>query len=194
MPSSRIVRLGEIAHILNGVPDTKEMKEKKNSITYKFVQPNHLGVYNDIQSLSEITRSSPIDNDYFIQKDDILMKRLNPDIVVLIKENMPRTTFSSNLFVIRAYAGYYPAYVACLLEYQGISFLSSNITGTVSAIKSVSGRSIAALNVPVVEYEKQKIIGELWLLSKMRRKLLEDLIREDRLLVTAVINRIGNIR
>lgn len=188
----RKVKLEKIANILNGVPDAR-LSGKANTtgvITYNFIQPNHLGIFNDIHSTSEIKRYTSVDDSYFVRKNDILLKRLNPDIATLIIEDMSNTVFSSNLFVIRVFKDYYPAYIACLLENQGMIWLNSNIVGSVAAIKSISAKSLAALDIPAIDYDQQKAIGQMWLLYKKRKKLLENMIEEDQRLMAAVINSI----
>jgi restriction endonuclease S subunit len=182
------VKLGDIADILNGLPDAKqlELAENAGATTYSFIQPNHLGIFNDIQDALEIKRQTPVDDSYLIRRNDILLKRLNPDMATLINEDVSNTTFSSNLFVIRVINDYYPAYIACMLENQGISWLNSNIVGSLAAIKSISIKALAELKVPAIEQEKQKAIGQLWLLHKKRKKLLNDFITEDRMLMSAL--------
>ncbi len=189
---SRKVKLGEIAGILNGVPDKQhEPVNNTGTITYNLIQPNHIGALNDIQNTIEIQRQTPIDESYFLRQNDILLKRLNPDTATLIKGDLLNTTFSSNLFVIRVLEGYYPAYIACLLENQGIAWLNGNIVGSVAAIKSISIKALAALDIPVIEYKKQQAIGQMWLLAKRRKRLLSGLIAEDQRLLTAVISSIA---
>lgn len=192
MTELKNVKLGAIADILNGLPDTRQLQLANNesAITYNFIQPNHLGVFNDIQNISEIKRQTPVDAEYFIRKGDILLKRLNPDVATLIDEGLPNTVFSSNLFVVRVFKDYHPAYIACMLENQGMVWLSSNIVGSLAAIKSISIKALAALDIPALEYGKQKAIGRIWLLHKKRQRLLSNLMAEDQRFMAAVINRI----
>jgi hypothetical protein len=193
---SKDVKLGVIANILNGIPDSKQsvLENDAGAITYRLIQPNHLGVFNDIKSSTEIKRQTFVNNSYFIRKNDIILKRLNPDTVTLISEDILNTTFSSNLFLIRVVKDYYPAYIACLLETNGMAWLNSNIVGSVAAIKSISTKSLSALNIPAIEYEKQKLIGQIWLLYKKRKKLLGELIAEDQRLIAALINSIARAK
>ena len=188
----RKVKLNKIANILNGVPGTKQSGKENTTgeITYNCIQPNHLGIFNDIHSTAEIKRHTSVDDSYFIQKNDILLKRLNPDMATLIVDDMSTTVFSSNLFVIRVFQDYCPAYIACLLENQGITWLNGNIVGSVAAIKTISAKSLAALDIPAINYDKQKAIGQMWLLHKKRKKLLDDMIEGDQRLMAAVINSI----
>jgi len=188
----RKVELEKIANIFNGVPDAR-LSGKANTagvITYNFIQPNHLGIFNNLHSTSEIKRHTSVDDSYFVRKDDILIKRLNPDLATLIIEDMSNTVVSSNLFIIRVFKDYYPAYIACLLENQGMTWLNSHIVGSVAAIKSISAKSLAMLDIPAIDYDKQKTIGQMWLLYKKRKKLLEKMIEEDQRLMAAVINSI----
>ncbi len=183
------VKLGQIANILNGLPDARqhELVYKASFITYNFIQPNHLGIFNDIHSASEIKRLTPVSDGYLIRKNDIILKRLNPDAATLVREDVPGTTFSSNLIVIRVFQEYFPAYIACLLENQGIAWLNGNIVGSVAAVKSISVKALAALDIPAIEYAKQMALGRMWLLHKKRNRLLCDLITEDQRLMEAVI-------
>jgi hypothetical protein len=188
---AKSVKLGQISAILNGVPDAKQFEiENESTITYRFIQPNHLDACNDIPKAARIKRSTPIDDNYLLKKYDILFKRLNPDIATLINEDMANTTFSSNLFAIRVSKDYCPAYIACFLETQGIAWLNSNIVGSVAAIRSISAQAIAALDIPVVELDKQNAIGQVWLLSKKRKKLLNELMIEEQRLITALFHKI----
>jgi len=193
MQAPKAEKLGDIAQIFNGVlesVDAKEFPSDSQFFRYELIQPTHLGLFNNIHNSSVTARSSPLPPDYFLHKNDILVKRLNPDIVVLAEKDLPHTTFSGNLFVIRVSSDHYcPAYLACLLENQGFSGRTGNIVGSIAAIKSISAKSLAGLIIPFAEYEKQKLIGEIWLLSKKRRKLLSQLIEEDRRLIAGMLKK-----
>lgn len=183
------VKLGEIAEILNGLPAARPPKLvcRASFITYNFIQPNHLGVFNDIHSAAEIERQTPVGDGYFIRKNDIILKRLNPQGATLVREEAPNTIFSSNLIVVRVSKEYCPAYIACLLENQGIAWLNGNIVGSLAAVKSISVKALAALDIPAAAYEKQVALGRLWLLHKKRKRLLGDLIAADQRLLAAAI-------
>ena len=91
---------GDIADILNGLPDTRqfELAEKAGATTYGFIQPNHLGVFNDIQDALEIKRQTPVDDSYLIRRNDILLKHLrsgygNTDKRGCIKYNFFQQSF-----------------------------------------------------------------------------------------------------
>ncbi|MDF9407181.1 MAG: hypothetical protein A4E52_01720 [Pelotomaculum sp. PtaB.Bin013] len=189
MAALKNVKLGDIASIVNGLPDVKQHELMYNTslITYNFIQPNHLGIFNNINITSKIKRQTPIDGNYFVRENDILFKRLNPDVATLVREDVPNTTFSSNLIVIRVTKEYFPAYIACLLENQGIALLNGNIVGSVAAINSISVKALAALDIPAIAYEKQVAVGQMWLLHKKRKRLLIDLIAADQGLMAAVL-------
>jgi len=186
------IKLAEIAVILNGIPDQKQdlIENDANTVTHDLLQPNHLGAFNNIQGVSVIKRQSSVDGNYLIHNNDILLKRLNPDNVILIDRPLLNTTFSSNLFVVRIKEDYYPAFIACLLEKQGMAWLNSNIVGSITAVRSISIKSLAELEIPKINIQKQKTIGKMWLLHKKRQKLLNDLKAEDQRLMTAVISSI----
>ena len=195
MAANKKINLGKIALILNGIPDSKQdlIENDTNTVTHNMIQPNHLGAFNNIQGVSVITRQSPVGENYFIQDNDILLKRLNPDNVTLINRALLNTTFSSNLFIVRMQEGYYPAFIACLLEKQGMAWLNSNIVGSITAVRSISIKALAELEIPKINIGKQKAIGNMWLLHKKRQKLLNDLKTEDQRLMTAVMNSITSV-
>jgi len=195
MAEDKRIKLGEIAVILNGIPDQKQdlIKNDANTVTHSLIQPNHLGAFNNIEGVSKIRRQNPVGENYLIHNGDILLKRLNPDNVTLVHITLLNTTFSSNLFVVRIKKDYYPAYIACLLEKQGMAWLNSNIVGSITAVRSISIKSLAELKIPQIDLEKQKVIGNMWLLHKTRQKLLNDLKTEDQRLMTAVMNSITSV-
>lgn len=182
------MKLGDIAGILNGLTDARQAGTAggPGAITYSLIRPNHLGSCNDMERPAEITRQAPVDDSYLLRKHDILLKRLNPDTATLISDDVSNTTFSSNLFIVRVFKDYDPAYIACILENQGISWLNSNIVGSLAAINSISIKSLAELRIPVIEQAKQRSIGRIWVLHKKRKKLLEDLIAENRRLMSVL--------
>jgi hypothetical protein len=192
MAGYKRTKLGEIALILNGIPDHRQdlSEHKTNMITHYMLQPNHLGAFNNIQGISTITRQTPVDEAYLIHNHDILLKRLNPDNIVLMNNQLQNTTFSSNLFVVRIKNDFYPAYIACLLEKQGMTWLNSNIVGSVAAVRSISIKALAELEIPDINSKKQRSIGDMWLLVKRRQQLLTNLMTEDEKLITAVISSI----
>lgn len=193
MKVSKKVKLGEIAEIINGVANypQHERDSMESPITYNYIQPKHLGSSNDIIATSEITKPRPVSSNYLIRENDILLKRLNSDVVALIKNEIPNTIFSNNLFVIRVSQDYFPAYIACFLEISGLVWLNVNVIGSVSAVKSISAKALALLDIPAIEYEKQEIIGNLWLLCKKRKQLLGNLMAADEHLMVTVINRVA---
>jgi len=190
MATSKHVKLGKIAEIINGIPDAKQtsIDSEENSVTYNFIQPNHLGLYNNIQGFSEIKRQNTIADDYLLRIDDILLKRLNPDNSVVIDQTLSNTVFSSNLFVIRIQDNYNPAYIASVLENS--SWENSNLVGSASTIRSISLKTLAELDIPNIDYEKQKAIGQIWLLHKKRQRLLDDFKAEDHRLIATIISSI----
>jgi len=189
MTSGKHFKLGELADIINGIPDVKPAVDTESpSITYNLIQPNHLGPYNNIQGYSELKRSNSVNDGYLLRVDDILLKRLNPDNTVIIDAAPANTTFSSNLFVIRVRDNYYAPYIAAFLE--NLTWLNSNLVGSFSAIRSTSLKALAELDIPDIDYEKQQAVGHLWLLHKKRQRLLEDFKTQDQQLFTAVMNSI----
>lgn len=193
MRGPKKVKLGEIAEIINGVADypQHEKNHMESPVTYNYIQPKHLGDFNDIIATSKIVKPAPVASSCLVRKNDILLKRLNSDVVALIEEELSDTIVSNNLFVIRVSQKFFPAYIACFLETHSLAGLNFNVVGSLSAIKSISAKALALLDIPAIEYEKQEIIGNLWLLCKKRKQLLDSLMAADELLMAAVINKVA---
>jgi len=189
MTGGKHIKLGQLADIINGIPDVKPAAYTTSpSITYNLIQPNHLGPYNNIQGYSVLKRPVPVNHNYLLRTGDILLKRLNPDNAVIVDTAPAQTIFSSNLFVIRVRDNYYAPYIASFLE--SLTWLNSNLVGSFSAIRSVSLKTLAELDIPDIAYERQQAVGHLWLLHKKRQRLLEDFKTQDQQLFTAVMNSI----
>jgi len=194
MTTHKNTKLTQIADIIIGIPDSKQGSSSgENVVNYNLIQPNHLGKFNQTLGSSTIIKLNPISDSYLVRSNDILIKRLNPDYVVLIDEARPKTTISSNLFIIRVHEKYSPAYIACLLENLDSANVFGNVVGSVAPIRSISQKALAQLTIPHIPYEKQKSVGQLWLLHKRRQKLYEDLQTEDYRLMTAIAKSVTSV-
>lgn len=186
-------KLGAIARIMSGLPDKNPDRQRQiaNGITYSFVQPNHLGDYNNIKKCTTIISSRIISEGYFLRPRDILVKRLNPDSPTLINQELKNTTFSSNLFLIRVTDQYAPAYIAAVLEHYSQMWQRSNTIGKRNAINTISQKVLAEIDVTALPWAEQEKIGEIWLMMKGRKKLLHTLLEEDTKLLLAIVSNLN---
>ena len=189
----QITKLGAIARIMSGFPDKNLDRQRQivNGIKYSFVQPNHLGDYNNIKQCTTIISSRVISEGYFLRPQDILVKRLNPDSPTLISQEFKNTIFSSNLFLIRVADQYAPTYIAAILEHYNQMWQNSNTIGKVTVPNTISQKALAGIEVVKLPWAEQNKIGAIWIMMKHRKKLLHDLLDEDAKLLLAILSNLN---
>ena len=115
------------------------------------------------------------DIELLIKKDDIVVKRISPMFVNYIDYIPDEMYAGNNLIVITPKQEVYSKYLAMLLNERIESLSESSSVGAV--MKSVSRQHLEAVVIPILPYEKQVLIGNLWYsgieLEKMRTRLAE---------------------
>jgi hypothetical protein len=187
--------LGNVSLILNGVADARARRAQGSwKHTYAYIQPIHLADDNKVIGSSSLGRDELIDEKYLVRRGDILVRRLNPSTVNLITQDFADAAVSSNLFIIRVKQGYDAAYVAFIIECQGLLALSSHCVGSGSAIRTISSSTLGEISMPALPLEKQKIFGALWLLDKRRKRLQIELGEEYETMMRIAIRKATKIR
>lgn len=115
------------------------------------------------------------DDELLIKKDDIVVKRISPMFVNYIDYIPDKMYAGNNLIVITPKQEVYAKYLAMLLNERIESLSESSSVGAV--MKSVSRQHLEEIELPILPYEKQVLIGDLWYsgieLEKMRTRLAE---------------------
>lgn len=115
------------------------------------------------------------DDELLIKKDDIVVKRISPMFVNYIDYIPDEMYAGNNLIVITPKQEVYSKYLAMLLNERIESLSESSSVGAV--MKSVSRQHLQEIELPILPYEKQVLIGDLWYsgieLEKMRTRLAE---------------------
>lgn len=115
------------------------------------------------------------DEELLIKKDDIVVKRISPMFVNYI-DYIPNETYAgNNLIVITPKQEVYSKYLAMQLNERIESLSESSSVGAV--MKSVSRQHLEEVMIPLLPYEKQILVGDLWYsgieLEKMKSRLAE---------------------
>ena len=115
------------------------------------------------------------DEELLIKKDDIVVKRISPMFVNYI-DYIPNEMYAgNNLIVITPTQEIYSKYLAMLLNERIESLSESSSVGAV--MKSVSRQHLEEVDIPMLPYERQVLVGDLWYsgieLEKMRTRLAE---------------------
>ena len=115
------------------------------------------------------------DTELLIKKDDIVVKRISPMFVNYIDYIPDEMYAGNNLIVITPTQEIYSKYLAMLLNERIESLSETSSVGAV--MKSVSRQHLEEVDLPILPYEKQVLIGDLWYsgieLEKMRTRLAE---------------------
>lgn len=178
--------LAEVAQIISGITDIRAEGESESRYVYSLLQPNHLLDDNSILKGTSIYRNKEIDEGLILIENDVLIKRLNPATATLVKDPLVKTVVSNNLFIIRPFSDVDSAYLACVIE-EGIISINAQITGSSAAIKTISRKIVSEVKIPIIPLNEQKKVGLIWLLTKRRKRLLQDLMVENGKIATSVL-------
>ena len=129
---------------------------------------------NDIVGEPTLTNFVP-DESFAIHPEDIVIKRITPGYVNYITDIADDLYAGNNLIILTAHDGIDSKYLAMILN-DKISLISeSSSIGAV--MKSLSRPDLEKIEIPLLPYEKQKKLGEIWFLNielkKMKNRLSE---------------------
>ena len=181
--------LDALAEILVGVPGLGETGEH----AFRVIQPNSFSDTGVLATLETQFRKEDVSDRLRLQASDILVKRLNPSFVYVVSDGEEGAVASQNLLVIRARSGVEPLYLACLLEQKEVIGQVEHMSGTAAAIKLLTQKKLAEIQVPVISIEGQRKLGELWLLARRQKALLREYMAESGKLVSMLISKITTI-
>lgn len=115
------------------------------------------------------------DDDWLLRQDDIVLKRITPTFINYI-DFIPENMYcGNNLIIISPSNQIYSRYLAMWLN-DKVKDLS--VTSSVGAVmKSISRTDLEELEIPIPDYEKQVLLGNLWYdsieLKKKKARLIE---------------------
>lgn len=185
MHSSKM-SLGAVAEILAGVTCLGERGEYK----FRVIQPNSFSDTGTLDALEIQPRKDAVGAQLVLQDGDILVKRLNPSFVYVVSHNEVGAVASQNLLVVRPGPKIDPQYLACLLEQKEIIGQVEHVSGTTSAIKAISQKKLAEIQIPIVPLAEQRRLGEVWRLVRKRKALLREYIIANDKLVSTLVSKI----
>ena len=131
---------------------------KNNNISNDFPLCNYIG-----------------DDSFLIRAGDIIIKRIEPTFVNYI-DSFPNNIYAgNNLIIVTAHPGLYPKYLAMILDDRITTLSHESSIGAV--MKSIGRSELDNLQVPLIDYSKQILLGDLWYdsieLKKLRVRLAE---------------------
>lgn len=181
--------LGEIANVIVGIPEEREPVEA--NYEYNYIQPSHLLDFNQITRGEKVYRSSKLSESALVSHDDILIKRLSPSNVHILTVEYPDTFVSVNVLIVRVKKGINAKYIASILETQGLPNLPHNTKRGI-AVQTISKSELQQLKIPLLPPDKQMVLGEIWLLSKEKQRLLRNLALEEDKYIRSIFAKVLN--
>lgn len=184
--NSSKLKLGSVAEILVGVTGLGESGEYE----YRVIQPNSFSDTGTLDALEIQFREDAVGAQLVLRAGDILVKRLNPSFVYVVSHNEAGAVASQNLLIVRPESEIDPQYLACLLEQKEVIGHVEHVSGTASAIKAISQKKLAEIQIPIVLPAEQRRLGEIWRLARKRKALLREYIIENDKLVSMLVSKI----
>ena len=183
---SSVEKLGTVAEILAGVTGLGE----GGAYAYRVIQPNSFSDTGELDELETQSRKDAAGPQLLLRSGDILVKRLNPSFVYVVSDSEVGTVASQNLLVVRPGEGVDPQYLACLLEQKEVIGQVEHVSGTSAAIKAISQKKLAEIQIPIIPLAEQRKLGEVWRLARKRKALLREYITENDKLVSMLASKI----
>lgn len=178
--------LKEVADIIFSFP------QKDDSFAVKpclWLSSGCLLADNKILEFKEEASFVPYDN-LKILKNDIIIRRVQPQFVNFISEDN-NYMLGQNLAIIRAKEGVNGKYLAFILECN-LDKLYKDMSGAV--LPAVKRKNFEELDIgDLPENNKQLAIGEVWWLMKEKRKLTQNLLEQEKILLEARLRSIQNL-
>lgn len=131
---------------------------KNNCVSNNFSQSNYVG-----EGYIEI------------KPGDIIVKRIEPAFINYIDDFPENIYAGNNLIIVTACHGLYPKYLAMILNEKIAVLSQASSMGAV--MKSIGRSELDNLKIPLLEYSRQMLLGNLWYesieLEKFKVRLAE---------------------
>lgn len=168
----RYLKLSDAADIkfCSVAPARMKTQEEKT----KWLSCSNFVADNGVVGEPTLTNFVP-DESFAIHPEDIIIKRITPGYVNYISNISDGLYAGNNLIVLTARDGVNAKYLAMILNDKIPSISESSSVGAV--MKSVSRPDLEKIKIPLLPYEQQVKLGEVWFLNielkKMKNRLSE---------------------
>lgn len=192
------MKLEEIATIRTGVVATRKKASDADPIrhTYKLLNlkcASHNG-YLDLQYVEEFQTNQPLKPEFFTQAGDIIVRLSSPYTAIMItKEEWCGFLVPSHFAIIRVNkTAASPEYILWILKEESTKQkILQNISGS-GVFGTINSRFFNTLSINNLPLEKQKMIGQMQLLSEKEQELLHSLATQKEIYNKLIINQIFN--
>lgn len=189
------MRLEDIAQVRTGLVATRKKAKDAQAQKFKYKLLNLKCIaepgYLDLAYTEEYVAGEPVKPDFLTQQGDILVRLSAPYTSVIIHEPECGYVIPSHFAIIRVdKALAIPEYVLWVLKRNStMKTIEQNTSGS-TAFGTISSGFISNLKIRAIPIDKQKVIGQLQLLSEKEQKLLTELAFEKQKYNRAAIDKI----
>ena len=175
-------------------PSRSKMQEDSTKWLVAFSIPDesclHFLANNEVENIPIVNNVIP-EEEWRLNQNDIVIKRITPTYVNYIDYAPKKIYCGNNLIIVTPNEAIDAKYLAMILNNKIGELSQESSVGAV--MKSVSRKDIEALEIPLPDIGKQRLIGELWYkgieLKKKRTRLAElEYIRTNYLIQRTIIN------
>lgn len=176
------MQLGDIANIKTGlVLSRKKVEiEYEAKATYKLLSLKNIGEDGTFinESFEEFASNDILDDHYFTQEGDVLIRLSHPYTAVYIDKKHSGLLVPSYFAMIKVYdTGILPQYLAWYLNTKNVKFeLERSQFGT--RIPSTNQHALKSIPIKVPPLSRQKALMELYMLHQKEKRLYQQLIEE----------------
>jgi Type I restriction modification DNA specificity domain. len=179
------MNLGDVADIIVGVPDEKPHSNEQ--FEYYCIQPSNLQEFNQVSNLDIVHRNTRLNETVLVKTGDILIKRLNPSNINILLGEFSNTYVSGNIMIIRVKEGFDAKYLASVLETQRLPSMQHDTKRGI-IVQTISKSELQNVLIPILPINKQKALGEIWILSKQKQRILRTLAIEEEKYTKAIFD------
>lgn len=150
-------KLNEIAEIT--FCTVTPSRSKPSNIPVKWLMSANFYADNIIEKSITVNNVAP-DENWLLQKDDIVIKRITPAFVNYIDSIEDGIYCGNNLIIVKPSNDVDAKYLAMMLNEQIGNLSEESSVGAV--MKSISKSDLENISIPFLDMDKQKAIGMLW--------------------------------
>ena len=176
------MKLEDIANVKMGLVLSRKKAEMEDEakVAYKLLTLKNItedGVIQDV-SFDQFASNDILDNHYFTEKGDVLMRLSHPNTAVYIDEEQSGLLIPSYFAVIKINQNdFLPEYLAWYLNSEEVkNELERSHAG--SRIPSTNQNVLRNLPIARIPLSKQQILIEIWKLHLQEKNLFKQLLKE----------------
>lgn len=172
----------------------KSKQTEENKYPYKSISLSNINELGFVDADDYIVYlKEEIDEKYFAQEGDILMRLSDPFTAIYVDDKLAGTLISSMFTCIRVSQNKNTSskYISIVLNSQETKNQLRRVQSGTN-IATANTKTILEINIPIVNLEKQKDIEGIWDITIQEQRLLIEFIEKKVQLLNGIINNLTN--